>query len=223
MALVTYTPPSDGTEIRAKHIRDLWTALSAQINGNLDGNNFANGSISYNKLSIANGDISALKITDNTIDSDKYVDGSIDPEHLMAGTGTTWVWQSWSPTLANITIGNGTIDAKYIQIGKTVYFRFTLVLGTTTAMGSIPTFTLPITSAAYTGSTNATPIGVLNSYDNGTNNYSGVVIRNSTTVALMRTHQVSGSNVIQANITATVPFTWGSTDEISAWGAYEAA
>lgn len=132
-------------------------------------------------------------------------------------------YSSWTPTLSNLTQGNGTIEAKFKQVGKFVHFRFTFILGSTSSVGSIPTITLPVTSASYTGSTNATPIGVVNSYDSGVNNYIGTVVRNSTTVALLRTNQVSGSNVIQANITATVPFTWGTADELTAWGTYEAA
>lgn len=62
MALASYTPPNDGVEIRAKHLRDLWTAISAQLNGNLDGANFANASIAYAKLSLSANEIPASKL-----------------------------------------------------------------------------------------------------------------------------------------------------------------
>lgn len=50
MGLASYTPPNDGVEIRAKHLRDLWTALSAQVNGGLDTDNIEDGGISGAKL-----------------------------------------------------------------------------------------------------------------------------------------------------------------------------
>jgi hypothetical protein len=33
-------------------------------------------------------------------------------------------WASWTPTWTNLSVGNGTMAGAYIQIGKTVHFRF---------------------------------------------------------------------------------------------------
>ena len=33
-------------------------------------------------------------------------------------------WKSWTPTLTNWTANSATINAKYMQIGETVYFQF---------------------------------------------------------------------------------------------------
>ena len=33
-------------------------------------------------------------------------------------------WKSWTPTLTNWTKGSATCEAKYMQIGETVYFQF---------------------------------------------------------------------------------------------------
>ena len=42
-------------------------------------------------------------------------------------------WKSWTPTLTNWTKGNATCEAKYMQIGETVYFQFYYLGGTTSA------------------------------------------------------------------------------------------
>ena len=42
-------------------------------------------------------------------------------------------WKSWTPTLTNWTKGSATVNAKYMQIGETVYFQFYYLGGTTSA------------------------------------------------------------------------------------------
>ena len=42
-------------------------------------------------------------------------------------------WKSWTPTLTNWTKGNATCEAKYMQIGETVYLQFYYLGGTTSA------------------------------------------------------------------------------------------
>jgi hypothetical protein len=49
---------------------------------------------------------------------------AIKPVHLATGlSSSTWAMATWSPTLTNIS-GGTTNLAKYIQIGKTVHFKF---------------------------------------------------------------------------------------------------
>ena len=42
-------------------------------------------------------------------------------------------WTPYVPTLTNVTLGNGTVVAFYRKFGKTVFYRFHLTSGTTTA------------------------------------------------------------------------------------------
>lgn len=63
------------------------------------------------------------------------------------GLKYTGGWTTWTPS-TNITVGNGTITARYQQIGKTVNFFWKLVAGSTTSLGGDPYFTLPI-AASY--------------------------------------------------------------------------
>src|SRR5262245_14617589 len=70
-------------------------------------------------------------------DADKFTEIS----NFM--TATVGAWTTWTPTLANLTLGNGTVTAKYRRLGKTVDYRFKFVLGSTSAVGTSPRFTLP--------------------------------------------------------------------------------
>jgi hypothetical protein len=122
---------------------DMATGL--EVAHNQDGT-IKDGAIST-ASKLASDVVTTAKILDANVTTAKIADAAVTPAKLIAGTGSSWAWQTWSPTLSNLTQGNGTIEAKYIQIGKTVYFRFTFILGTTSAVGSIPTITLPVTSA----------------------------------------------------------------------------
>lgn len=56
-------------------------------------------------------------------------------------------WKSWTPTFTNWTKGNATVDAKYMQIGETVYYQMYYLGGSTSAYttGGMR-FSIPIAS-----------------------------------------------------------------------------
>ena len=66
-----------------------------------------------------------------------------------ASTGLAWsslgTYTSWTPTLTNITIGNGTVTAAYVQIGKHIHAQIRITLGSTSTVGGNPGFSLPVT------------------------------------------------------------------------------
>lgn len=129
----------------------------------------------------------------------------------------TAAWQTWVPMLTNLTLGNGTVLAKYRQVGRTVDFRFRLVLGSTSAVGTDPKFTLPTTPSADF----PTSDGVMPCHAHIVD--SGITIRQAlplyaggTTITLL----YWDAAVQPATITATVPWTWGTGDWIVAHGTY---
>lgn len=108
---------------------------------------------------IADGDaVTAASINNqvNTIVNDyngNITDANVSTSAAIAGqklaggvSGMFGAWSSWTPTMGGAyTIGNGTITyAKYIQIGKTVHFRFKTTVGSTTAVGASITMSLPV-------------------------------------------------------------------------------
>lgn len=159
------------------------------------------------------------------LDSDNIEAGGVVPNSLVSGTGTSWAWQSWTPTWSANTVGNGTVSAKYIQIGKTVFFRIEFTLGSTSAIGSNSTFTLPVTMVSLAGATgNGNILGNAIYFDaSASSSMVGCVGWSSTTVALPKSFNVSGANQTLAGVTSTQPFTWATGDQMLLQGFYEAA
>ena len=133
-------------------------------------------------------------------------------------------WQSWTPTLTNITLGaGGTITGAYTQIGKYVAARLSIVLGTAGALTGTALFTLPVTSVSYPGTATAQPLGWAEMLDVGVKQYAGLVVWASTTTAGVAVQDSSGTYLSTAGTSATVPFTFGVGDEINCQFFYEAA
>lgn len=53
-------------------------------------------------------------------------------------------WVSYTPTLTNITLGNGNVIAEYCQQGDTVDVSIILNFGSTTALTGVPAFSFPV-------------------------------------------------------------------------------
>ena len=140
------------------------------------------------------------------------------------GTGK---WQTWTPTYAGLTLGNGTVVARYLEIGKYGYAYLRITLGSTSSLSAVTAVTISNPSTmdfAISIATNVTPIGQVEFRDEGTNSYMGVIGYASTTTVQPRSFSVSGSLVSGATSTiSTFPFTWGSTDTITAYWFYHKA
>jgi hypothetical protein len=174
--------------------------------------------------------IDGLNIKDgklNTVDSvvtANYTDGSILPEHLVSASGTSWTWQTWSPSYSGITVGNGTVVAKYVQIGKTVFIYYCLTFGATTTMGTPATVSLPVT-ASSDYETGDSPIGHFRYADNSTstNNGAGYVRLESTTTMRPIVFGAAATYLTEAGVTNLIPFTWATSDIFVLVGNYQAA
>lgn len=155
------------------------------------------------------------------LDSDNIEAGGITPNALVSGTGTSWAWQSWTPTLSGrFDDADWTKACKYIQIGKTVYYRLFLTATAAAPMGGGVAnciFTLPVTSINY-GTAQRQSVGNGFFNDDTGSAYPGIAIWASTTTAIIQT---VGTTL--AAITSTAPFTWTTSDTIYIQGYYEAA
>lgn len=213
MGNISVTLPIDGTTAEVADYNTPITTIVNEINGNLDNSNIAAAAaIATSKLA-----------EDEGIGASRLADSAVTPEKVLAGTGTTWAWQSWTPTWTNLVVSGSTVTARYIQVGKTVIFRVAVILGGGNAPSGSVSFTLPVTSTALAGTTTIPPIGTLDCFDAGTAVYPGVVTMNSTTVAGLAIFAAGGTYTTNASLSATVPFAWGNTDEIVFNGMYEAA
>jgi len=133
-------------------------------------------------------------------------------------TGLKWGggWTTWTPTYTNLTVGNGTVTARYQQVGKTINFKFVFVLGTTSSIGTTPTISMPVTPLSYNA--------LFTTYisENGVASYTGM--SDSFAGVFYPMAQVtSGAYLSWSYLQATVPFTWGNTDSFGIIGSYEAA
>lgn len=159
--------------------------------------------------------------TANSVVTASITDAAVTPAKLVAGTGTGWAWQSWTPTWTNLTVASSTVTAKYVQIGKTVFYRVCVVLGGGNVPSGSVSFTLPVTSVVYAGTSTLPHIGDATYYI--TNGYSGAVVWTNTTTASFRVDSVGASYATDTTISATVPNTFANGSEIIGQGFYEAA
>lgn len=161
--------------------------------------------------------------TANAVVANSINSAAVTPAKLLAGTGTGWTWANWTTTLVNITLGTGgTAVGRYIQTGKTVSFELEIVLGSVGfAVGSNPTFSLPVTSVAYVS---GHPIAQVAMRDASTGGLlQGQADYNSTTTAALVAFGAAGTYVDTAAVTSAIPITWAAGDNMLIHGSYEAA
>jgi hypothetical protein len=135
-------------------------------------------------------------------------------------------WVSWTPTLDNITLGNGTLSCTYtVGANKVCNYRFQLVVGSTTAISAtlLPTFTLPVLPS--TGHLVNSPIGNLAIYDSSAPvTYSGIGVleTNSGTATVgLYINNVSGAYIQLAKLLDGSPITLATGDLITINGQFE--
>lgn len=126
-------------------------------------------------------------------------------------------WRTYTPTIAGSgsDVGNGTVTAAYTLIGKTCFIDFLFVLGNTSTVGASFTFTTPFTmeTASVTNADNIIGTCHMRDASNAASDAVGAVrIETSTTLRIL---QLNSTHNFAATST-TSPFTWTTSDEISA-------
>ena len=167
------------------------------------------------------GDIAYRSSTSNV--NTRLGIGSTGQVLTVAGGVPTWAAASgptvtsYTPTLANLTLGNGTLTAKYGQTGKivTVYFNFTL--GSTSSVGSNPSITLPVSAADIY---NTAKVFLA---DYGTVTFWGNAWNGDATTVYLEVDRADATYLKTAAITSTVPHTWAVNDSIAFTLTYLAA
>lgn len=126
-------------------------------------------------------------------------------------------WRAYTPTW-NGTLGNGTIEGRYLYVGRYVVAHAYLLWGSTTS-GPSATFQigLPVAFASLVGDTNQT-IGYGTVHEEGGNYW---------TISFQRggdNSKLAGRiNASTTFVSDNSPFTWGSTDKLWLTATYEAA
>lgn len=182
--------------------------------------NVLNGGIDSANLS--DSAVTSTKIADTAVTTAKLLDANVTaPKMNNSGTwNSSWAWVSYTPTWTNLSVGNGTVVARYTQIGKTIFARIQLTWGSTTSVSGSVQVTLPVTAQAMPGV--GPQIGSTKLFS-GAASFMGPFTQSSTTQGVIRWFQVSGSGILESNISASSPDTWNTTDEFHITMCYEAA
>ena len=132
---------------------------------------------------------------------------------LAIGNTVIGTYTAYTPTLGQITIGNGTIETKYCRVNNFVHYYGKITFGSTTSItGANANFSLPLT--ADVPATNiSTAMGKCYFYDvsAGTFFAGTVAMANSTTV-YGGINTASGTYVQWGGWSSTAPFTWATGD-----------
>ena len=176
-----------------------------------------------NAIVDAKGDLIAATAADTPARLAVGANNTVLVADSAEATGMRWGggWAAYTPTTSGITIGNGTLQARYAQIGKTVFVEILFTLGSTSAVTGTPNFSIPVTAkvSSYTFMNGTVSLG-----DFGTATYVGLAGNPTGSGVYIAAFNTAGSWGVEAgSISATVPFTWTTNDYIAVKMTYEAA
>lgn len=211
MGLITINPESDGTSADANDLNSRFAIVTGVINGNIDSAN------------IASGGVTAANLAAGAVTSDKIGDGAVTNAKLNTAAGEPGgTWNAYVPTWTNVTTGNGTTSAFYKQVGKTVFFRLSFTLGTTSSVGAGQvSVSLPVTSATLTA---RDLIAQGDAFDtSGGQPYSIRALWVNATTIQAWVDVANATFVNQSALNSSQPMTWATGDMLQLTGFYEAA
>jgi hypothetical protein len=130
---------------------------------------------------------------------------------------TLYPWQTWTPTYSGITVGNGTVIARYQQIGKLVNIEYRLTFGSTTTISAPARLTPPV-------SINLAQYFAFNgvALDAGTAAYQLWIDPGNANLLEFLIPIASGTYITPTSVSATVPFTFTTNDVLTLRATYEA-
>ena len=117
---------------------------------------------------------------------------------------------TYTPGFTGLTLGNGTVTAKYSRVGGIIVDEIVVTFGSTTAI----TGAVFITGMQAANSTTAMISSTVNLHDNGSAYYAGAARVSSANNIEIHAQGAGGSYVSLASLSATVPHTWATGDQI---------
>lgn len=169
-------------------------------------------------------DVATLQADVAALDHGLDLAGLADDDHPQYQLLTDSDWGPWTPSYTNITLGNGIVVARYAQENKLVVGHFTLTFGSSTTIdGANPAFSAPVSFASSYLANGAHPIGPVFFLDDTGTNYDGVARVWSSNRIIFQVYDASATYVKQGTVTATVPYTWDTSDVLHCSFAYEGA
>lgn len=134
-------------------------------------------------------------------------------------------WETFTPTLTNVTVGDGSETAVYCQLGDgttdgLVVWYYGLTFGSTTAITGSVVIYYPVVSG---GSRFGSAISTVFCEDASGTDYHGTLFRNTSSYGTVRVFNASATYLKTTNLGASVPFTWASGDRLIISGVYQSA
>lgn len=120
-------------------------------------------------------------------------------------------WDFYTPLNTNITVGNGDLQARWVQVGPLVFFQWHLTWGSTTSFTGAIAVGLPQPAAS-----SAVPVSALSGRARDINGSFHAVTSGVAPGATTAGVQAGGA------VNATTPFTWATGDQLAITGWYEA-
>jgi hypothetical protein len=130
------------------------------------------------------------------------------------------VWQDYVPSLTNVTLGNGTVAGRYMQIGKMVRGVARIAFGTTTSVTDIIRIGAPVAINLATHPQNIAPIGNAVGSNTVDRAFGGVCPGSSADLRVIGVTQGTFTSLSWRNGT---PWTWGTGHSLYLHFEYEAA
>ena len=163
-----------------------------------------------------------LKATTKTL-TNKTIDGDDNTLQDIPYSAIKEVaWSEYTPDLTGLTLGNGTLNATYCEVGNLVTVRIYLKFGSTTSITGTVFFSTPVNAIATDSAWTYLPGNCL-ILDSGTTTFLGVVrLTGAGTVqpAVINTAATYG---VVTGFSSSVPMTWAENDFINLCFTYEAA
>lgn len=162
--------------------------------------------------------------TSGAVTSTSIAIGAVQPQSLTSGAGTGWTWQTFTPSFSSLTVGNGTLTARYTQIGKLVWVFMVFTLGTTSAVGTDPRFVPPIAaSTLYATVAQNTIVGFGQLFAGAVGAIAEPFFNAANDTIHIGYAAPSATNNALTGSSATTPGTWTSGNNFNITCFYEAA
>lgn len=133
-------------------------------------------------------------------------------------------WTTFTPTFTNLTLGNGTLVARYSRVNKTVEFTIVVIFGSTTSVTGTVQVTMPTAHVASAGALATGDLTVLDASSGLF--YPGKPLMVASPTVTLFVDGIPASSVAYtalAAVTATAPITFTTGDQIAIRGSYEEA
>jgi hypothetical protein len=140
---------------------------------------------------------------------------------LASDLNAIGAYTAYTPSsTGGLTLGNGTIQTFYTRINDFVHTYGSINLGSTSSVANFVDIALPVTNAT---STFESPTGNALFWDNGGFIWKGATISVGTTTVRLIAELSSGTHTRYSDLSATVPFTWATSDAMTWNIMYRAA